>query len=64
MVSENHLEWLQSRLHANQRFLGRALVQCRSTDPAVRLLGILAVGKHNRAVAFWRRKIKEVTAAN
>lgn len=64
MVSEKHLEWLRSRLHANQHFLGIALTQCRSTDPAVRLLGIVNVPKFSKAVAFWRRKIKEVTAAN
>ena len=64
MVSEKHLDWLRARLHANQNFLGRALVQCRSNDPAIRLLGLINVPKFNRAVAFWRRKIKEVTAAN
>ena len=64
MVSIVHLAWLESRLRANQHFLGRALSQCRSKDPAVRLLGIVNTYKFNRAVAFWPRKIKEVTAAN
>ena len=62
MVSIVHLAWLESRLRANQIFAGRALSRCRSTDPAERLLGILEVGKFNRAVAFWRRKIKEAAA--
>ena len=62
MVSTVHLAWLESRLRANQRFVGRALTQCRSKDPAERLLGLLAVNKFNRAVAYWRRKIKEAAA--
>ena len=62
MVSEKHLDWLRSRLRANQKFLGRALTQCRSNDPAERLLGFINASKFNKAVAFWRRKIKEVGA--
>ena len=64
MVSEKLLNWLHTRLRVSQIHAGRALTQCRSTDPAERLLGILAVGKFNRSAAYWRRKIKEVTAAN
>ena len=59
MVSERLLNWLRTRLYVSQVHAGRALTQCRSKEPAVRLLGILEVGKHNRAAAYWRRKIKE-----
>lgn len=62
MVSEKLLNWLCTRLRASQIHAGRALSRCRSNDPAVRLLGILEVGKFNRASAYWRRKIKEAAA--